>query len=274
MRNKLENPDEFYEKYLSGNALYGDDFNEEQINQWYLNETEGFSDLYFLDSNDSIYDYFELDKIVFGNYFRPLESLGKVLGVGSAFGHEFKHLAGKVESLTILDPGVKFHRDEVYGIKAEYIKPSVTGKMDFPDNTFNLVSALSSLHHVANVTYVIKEIYRVLKPGGTVILRDPITSMGDWRNNRPGLTIQERGIPVQLFRKIIKSCGFKVEREVFHYALIPKLSKIFKVKLYNNKLLTPLDLLMAKILSFNLVYHRTLMRHRFAPGAVIYILKK
>ena len=32
------------ETYLSGNTLYGDDFNESQINEWFEDEKEGFLD--------------------------------------------------------------------------------------------------------------------------------------------------------------------------------------------------------------------------------------
>ena len=36
--------DERLEKYLSGEKLYGDDFDEGQINEWFRDEVEAYAD--------------------------------------------------------------------------------------------------------------------------------------------------------------------------------------------------------------------------------------
>ena len=47
-------------------------------------------------------------------------------------------------------------------------------QIDFPDNTFDIVYASNLLHHLPNPKVAIKEIYRVLKPGGKACFWDPL----------------------------------------------------------------------------------------------------
>ena len=44
--------------------------------------------------------------------------------------------------------------------------------LPFSDSSFDLVTSATTLHHVENVEKVAKEIYRVLKPGGHMIVMD------------------------------------------------------------------------------------------------------
>jgi ubiquinone/menaquinone biosynthesis C-methylase UbiE len=61
----------------------------------------------------------------------------------------------------------KFNRPS--DVKFEYI---VDGKIAFPDKKFNLVSANMVLHHVPELDVALKELVRVMKPGGYLILRE------------------------------------------------------------------------------------------------------
>ncbi|KAF0973084.1 hypothetical protein FDP41_008588 [Naegleria fowleri] len=40
------------------------------------------------------------------------------------------------------------------------------------NNSFSLVTALMSFHHIKNVEETIKEVYRILEPGGALIIRE------------------------------------------------------------------------------------------------------
>lgn len=63
---------------------------------------------------------------------------------------------------------------------AEKYGVSVTGKVvnamaiDFPDNTFDVVYASNLLHHIPDPQIAIREMYRVLKPGGKACFWDPL----------------------------------------------------------------------------------------------------
>jgi ubiquinone/menaquinone biosynthesis C-methylase UbiE len=45
-------------------------------------------------------------------------------------------------------------------------------QLPFPDNTFDLVISHVTLHHIPNPLSMLKEVNRVLKPGGGVLIRD------------------------------------------------------------------------------------------------------
>lgn len=47
---------------------------------------------------------------------------------------------------------------------------------DWPDGRFDVVYAYSVLHHFSPIEVVLKEIHRLLKPGGIVITMDPLTT--------------------------------------------------------------------------------------------------
>ncbi|HEY9672105.1 MAG TPA: class I SAM-dependent methyltransferase [Waterburya sp.] len=46
--------------------------------------------------------------------------------------------------------------------------------LDFPDNTFDLVYASNLLHHIPDPKLALKEMHRVLKPGGKACFWDPL----------------------------------------------------------------------------------------------------
>jgi ubiquinone/menaquinone biosynthesis C-methylase UbiE len=46
--------------------------------------------------------------------------------------------------------------------------------LDFPDNTFDLVYASNLLHHIPDPKVALKEMHRVLKPGGKACFWDPL----------------------------------------------------------------------------------------------------
>lgn len=77
------------------------------------------------------------------------------------------------------------------------------GKISFEDNSFDLITSFSVLHHVPNVSFVISELVRVLSKDGYLLIREPIHSMGDWSVKREGLTKNERGIHYKLLEQFI-----------------------------------------------------------------------
>ena len=47
-------------------------------------------------------------------------------------------------------------------------------ELDFPENTFDIVYAANLLHHLPDPKGALREIHRVLKPGGKVCFWDPL----------------------------------------------------------------------------------------------------
>jgi SAM-dependent methyltransferase len=264
-----------YSTYLSGEKLYGDDFTIEEIQKWFADETEGYANLGSKEKNRYYYAYHKLNS---HHAFRFLNKtcFYEALGIGSAYGYEFKPIAHSISQITILEPSDVFSYDNtIFGTPCKYIKPNANGDMPFASNQFDLVTSLGVMHHIPNVSHVMSECYRCLNKGGTMLLREPIVSMGDWRNPRAGLTKRERGIPLQIMDSIVQKLSFKIKhRSLCNFPIIPKIANKIGVAAYNNSFLTAADALLSQLFSWNIKYHRTKLYEKFAPASVYYVLEK
>ncbi len=261
-------------KYFNGNELYGDDFSLEEIKEWFKDEEEGYADL--IDANKDSYEYeYHGINMMYGFNKLPKNAVyNNALGVGAAFGEEFKPVLNKIKQINILDPSEKFKNSYIENIPVNYVKPTYDGTLSFPDNTFDLITCFGTLHHIPNVSYVIEELARTLKPGGFFLLREPIYSMGDWRNKRPGLTKRERGIPVKILNKILLDNNLSVvSKRYCFFVLSYKLHKLIKHP-FNKIMVLYFDRLMSTLFSINMKYHRTTLLSKLAPTAIFYVVKK
>lgn len=58
-------------------------------------------------------------------------------------------------------------------VSYKFVKPdSETWKLPYEDSSFDIVMLLMSLHHIKNHESYIKEIYRILRPGGFVFIKE------------------------------------------------------------------------------------------------------
>jgi SAM-dependent methyltransferase len=255
-------------QYLDGSVLYGDDFNSNQIEEWFRDEAEGY---YQLESErrPGVYGYHALN---YRHGFRYLQAkrFDRVLGIGSAFGDELAPIINRAGKITILEPSEGFQN-----ARFEYVKPSPSGLMPFKDASFDLITCFGVLHHIPNVSAVLKEISRCLSCEGSILLREPIVSLGDWNGPRRGLTKRERGIPLQIFREIIHASGLTIERETkCMFSLTARLKWIMKKPVYNSAAVVCFDSLLCKLPIWSTNYHSQMWMQRFKPWAAFYILRK
>ena len=263
--------------YLAGKQLYGDDFNQTQIESWYEDEKEGYASLaeYCQAVADpKKYSFHELNQY-YGFRYLTHDNYQQVLGIGSAYGEELAPIIDKIEQVTILEPSEKFVRDRIYHVPATYVKPESSGNLPFTDASFNLITCFGVLHHIPNVSFVMQEIYRCLAPQGMVLIREPIISLGDWSKPRIGLTKRERGIPVNYFDGIVDSCQFQVkQKSLCIFPPVQKISRKLGIIPYNNRFVTVIDRIASELTKFNLRYHRTNTIQKFSPTSVYYVLSK
>ena len=261
--------------YLSGKQLFGDDFSIDKINEWFKDEQEGYANLGSKDRDKYVYVYHQLN-IRHGFSHIAARRFKNVLGIGSAYGDEFWPIIGNIDSLTILDPSDAFSiTAQVKGVPCNYSKPNSDGHLSFGDGRFDLITSLGVMHHIPNVSRVINECFRCLSAGGTMLIREPIVSMGNWTKPRPGLTKRERGIPLEIFENIIQSAGFSVKRKALcNFPPIPILANRIGVVAYNNAIATFLDSAVSIALSWNYKYHRTNFLEKLAPASAFFVLEK
>lgn len=261
--------------HLSGDKLYGDDFSPADIRAWFEDEREGYADLGAKELDETQYEYQALNQF---HGFRHLPKNARfehVLGFGSCFGGEFEPIANRVGRLTIVDPSDAFVRSSVFGVPCDYVKPVESGVLPFADATFDMLTCLGVLHHIPNVSDVVREMARCLKPGGYALIREPIVSMGDWRYPRPGLTKRERGLPLKAFEDILKNSGLIRQRVgLCVFRPIQKIGDIFKMRVYNSMVLVQLDSMICNFLRWNIHYHALKSWHKFRPQSAYFVLQK
>lgn len=257
---------------LAGEALYGDDFEGEDLEQWFADEREGYFNLY--GSCQSAYGYRELARQHGYRWLPRLESVD-ILGIGSADGTEIVPLVPGARSLTIVEPADGFARTEIAGKPVRYIKPDVSGILPFPDASFDVVVCFSVLHHIPNVSTVVAEMARVTRSGGYVLLREPTVSMGDWRFPRRGLTKHERGIPRGLFKKLLRNVGLATVKETAcMFSATSRLNRLTRRGVWASPLLTRVDAWVCALPIWSSRYHTKSVWDRLRPTALALVLRK
>ena len=106
-----------------------------------------------------------------------------VLDVGSGDGYAAYLLAENAREVT----GFEVAREAVQSARQRYQRPNLrfeqgsATRLEFPDDTFDLVTSFQVIEHVPDVGAVLGEIVRVLKPDGRAVITTPnrLTSIGE-----------------------------------------------------------------------------------------------
>ena len=264
-------------EYYNGNRLYGDDFSLSEIKAWYDEEREAYASLGSRDINTYKYEYHMINSI---HGFDKLQNkqFQNVLGFGSAWGCEFEPIVGRIKKMTIVEPSEKMVSQTVGCLKPEYIKPEISGKLKFQNDSFDLITCFGTLHHIPNVSFVLSELIRVLKPKGHLLIREPIISMGDWNQARPGLTKNERGISDEFFTKELSKYSIELVSKSYCFTLTSQLQRkagiLFKKPIYTYRIYVLFDKILSGLLKNNVNYHANNIFQRISPQSVFYIISK
>ena len=121
-----------------------------------------------------------------------VEFRGRVLEIGATGGWLSAELSKrpKVVEMIATDFSPKLLRDEapelfrLLGAHEAKItcRPMPAHKLEFPDRHFDFIISAAVLHRALNMVTVLREIHRLLKPGGTfVALREPVLPWVQWK---------------------------------------------------------------------------------------------
>ena len=137
-----------------------------------------FYQQYLPEEETSIESWEKMMKPVFhraGNLLKQYRRKGRLLDVGSGFGFflsEMKNRGWDVMGVEISQKAVAYGR-EVLGLT---IHPGPMEKVSLPDNYFDAVTGFYVIEHLRYPMAFLGECYRVLKPGGFLLLRYPHTT--------------------------------------------------------------------------------------------------
>lgn len=153
-----------------------------------------------------------------------LEIRGRVLEIGAGggwFSAELSKLPQVVE-ITTTDVSAKLLKHEAPKVfkllKAKAAKitrmPADFGNLDFPANHFDVVVCADALNRAVNVMRVLREVRRVLKPGGQFIaIREPVRPLVKFRSRS---TSQARsanpayGYALSEYREFFENAGLRL----------------------------------------------------------------
>jgi SAM-dependent methyltransferase len=205
----------------------------------------------------------------------PDQRFEDVLLMGGAYGHELLPLDGRVGSVTILESSRAYSASPL-SAPVRWMASKPSGDITCPDSSFDLITCLGVLHHIANVSHVFGELARVLRPRGYLLLREPTVSMGDWRLARKGLTPQERGIPLHILDELIaESCLETVWRTRCVMSGSARVARRLGVaQAFNSDLWVRLDEAVCRMTIWPTVYHPRTKWQRVRPMAAAYVLRK
>ena len=261
--------------YLSGKVLYGDDFDASQVAQWHADEREGYAGLGANDRGGYKYAYHAWNAWHAFRHLPPNKRFRNALGFGAAYGDEFRPIASRIAAITIVDPSAAFTQDSVCGIPARYVAPAADGRLGLADGAFDLITAIGVLHHVPNVSFVVRELARTLSRGGHLIIREPIVSMGDWRKPRPHLTRHERGIPLEILKSIVRSSGLDLERvSLCGFRPVQRAFTVFRDDPNNSRVAVSIDAAACRLLSWNAHYHARTFFQKLRPTSAFLVARK
>ena len=120
----------------------------------------------------------------------------EVLEIGGGMGTDLVQFAlhgARVTDLDLSSGHLTLAKENfvVRGLQGRFIQQDAE-KLDFEDNTFDLVYSNGVLHHTPNTHHVVREIRRILKPGGKVIaMFYAEDSLQYWRNLMWNIGVRE-----------------------------------------------------------------------------------
>lgn len=263
------------ESALRGETIYGDDFSPEEIAAWFEDEREGYASLPYADADGLVYVYHAMNRVHGFRHLPPARRFRHAMGFGAAYGLELLPLVDRVDGLTVVDPSDKFQCRDIGGRPARWVKPEPSGRLPFPDGDFDLITCLGVLHHIPNVSAVVRELARVLAPGGFLLVREPTTSMGDWRRVRPALTKRERGIPADLLVHTLQNAGLTVlRRTILGFRPWMRVCQLLKLDLYSHTWSTVIDSWLSALTAWNTRYHTENALRKISPGVAYVVVQK
>ncbi len=96
---------------------------------------------------------------------------GNLLDVGGGTGRVASAIRGLVDEIIVADVSLGMLRKAPLSA----LKPVCGGSesLPFADNFFERVIMVDALHHVLNHAHTAREMFRVLKPGGVLVIEEP-----------------------------------------------------------------------------------------------------
>ncbi len=113
--------------------------------------------------------YSNLDAMI---SYADLPTTGRLLDVGGGTGRVANALSPFAKQIALADPSRGMLH---YSASVPDIQPAeaISEHLPFPDESFDRVIMVDALHHVFSQAETAQEMWRVLKPGGRIVIEEP-----------------------------------------------------------------------------------------------------
>jgi SAM-dependent methyltransferase len=266
----------------AGRALAGDEFTGHQLATWFAQEKEAF---YQADAGNSdvdpwyAYMRFVNETLGFPRVKANAADSKSVLVIGPGSGIEIANFAGRHPEwrLHFLEASEHFSAAlKERWPDATVMRPAISGDIELGNGSQALVCAFAVLHHIPNVSKVVREVGRILRVGGVFLVREPCSSMGDWRVPRSA-TPNERGISRELLVEFARGCGLHLVGKPVPILFEP-LNRILKRSLGYRavpfSVLYVIDRMISRLVGFNDHYWRDTWYKKIGPSSYFYVFRK
>jgi hypothetical protein len=275
-------PSKISEAVKQGTELVGDDFTDEQLSTWFAQEREAyFEDDAGNSEEDPWYAYMRRvnERLGFSWVAREAIRPNAMLVLGPALGDEVVRFSETYPEckLSFLEASENFQtvlRKRFPG--AVIVTPRFDGVIALPGESQDITLAFSVLHHIPNVSRVLAEIARVTRLGGLVLVREPCSSMGDWRFARSA-TPNERGISKALMLRAAARVGLHPICRPIPILFEPintLLKKTIGFKRVPLAALYLVDSFVSRAVAINDHYWRDSWFKKFGPSSYFYVFRR
>src|SRR6516164_7086481 len=93
------------------------------------------------------------------------------IGCGIATdGLEFAKYGARYVGVDLTPESIEMAKErfELFNLKGEFHLANAENRLPFPDNSFDHIYSFGVIHHSPNTEAIVDEMYRVLRPGGTL----------------------------------------------------------------------------------------------------------
>jgi len=152
-------------------------------------------------------------------YLRSSEEAIKVLSIWSRTGDAIPYIRSKLPNAEIynLELSIEMRRKAKQKYPNEIFMETDLSSINLDDNSIDYIVSPETLEHTPNPPQLLKEMHRILKPEGTLILSLPprIADFHQWvyetfvggHGDGP-----RKGIPSFVVKKFLKQAGFKLKK--------------------------------------------------------------
>ena len=135
-----------------------------------------------------MFDHFSFLAPFYEKFIRPkgpedlwrladLPTAGALLDAGGGTGRVAQHMLGKASQVIVADLSFEMLL-QAKGKPGLRTLCSHSENLPFPEGYFDCVIMVDALHHVCDQTQTIGELWRVLKPGGRLVIEEPDVRVG------------------------------------------------------------------------------------------------